>query len=109
MIIKGNVNNEASEHRGWIMGHFMPDSSPFKTSNVEVKWGNHKAGDAKKSFAKNIKAQSLFILLKGKETFTFPDITITLDKEGDYIFYSAGVAHSWIADEACLNLIIRWP
>jgi len=108
-ILKGNLSQEAVKHRGWILGHFMEEGSPFKTGNVGIKWGNHKKGDHKEIVAKNSLSHSLGILIRGKFTFVFQDQTISLDQEGDYVYYPSGTAHSWIVDEDCLILTIRWP
>jgi quercetin dioxygenase-like cupin family protein len=108
-IVKGNFNIESPAHRGWIMGHFMEDESPFKTENVEIKWGIHKAGEKKEVVAQNCTAHSLGILIRGKFTFLFDNQKVTLDKEGDYAFYSSGTAHSWTVEQDCLFLTIRWP
>jgi len=108
-IVKGNFDDETDTHRGWIMGHFMEEDSPFKTENIEIKWGKHKAGEHKKSAAKNEKAKTLTILIKGRFTLTFYNQKIILYKEGDYCFWEAGTYHSWFADEDSLILTIRWP
>jgi glyoxylate utilization-related uncharacterized protein len=91
------------------MGHFMEDSSPFKTNAVEIKWGIHKAGETKEVAALNMEAQTLGILIKGKHTVIFGNERITLDKEGDYIYFPAGISHSWVVEEDCLFLTVRWP
>lgn len=108
-IVTGNFNGESNNHRGWIMGHFMEDMSPFKTENVEIKWGIHKAGKSKEVIAQNTKSHSLGILIRGKFTFVFKTQNVTLVKEGDYVFFPSGTPHSWIADEDCLILTVRWP
>jgi len=43
----GNATDEADEHRGWLLGHFMAepgDPSIRATKALEVKWGIHPAG-----------------------------------------------------------------
>lgn len=106
---KGNFTSEAPNHRGWILGHFMGPDSPFATENVEIKWGNEPAGSRKEVAAQNTQAQSLAILIRGSFTFFFNEGEITLDKEGDYVFYPAGVSHSWVSNEDSLILTVRWP
>lgn len=108
-IVKGNFNKESPSHRGWIMGHFMEEGSPFKTGNVEIKWSTHKAGEHKEVVAQNNSAMSLGILVRGCFTFNFPDHKVTLKNEGDYVFYPAGTSHSWIVDQDCLMIAVRWP
>ena len=108
-VITGNFNIVANEHKGWVVGHFMEESSPLKTNDLEIKWGVNKAGDTKIAPAKNTQAKSLAILIKGKVKLQFNDKDITLRKEGDYCFYDAGVSHSWIVEEDSLTITIRWP
>lgn len=108
-IIQGNFNDKLTSHRGWVVGHFMEEDSPFNTKNVEIKWGKHKSGEYKEFVAKNEKAKTLTILIRGKFTLIFGNKKIILHKEGDYCFWESGVSHSWVADEDSLVLTIRWP
>lgn len=91
------------------MGHFIDKASPLHTSNLEIKWGEHTRGDRKETPALNTTAKTLGILIRGKFQFTFEGENITLEKEGDYIFFDSGVSHTWEALEDSLTVTIRWP
>lgn len=108
-IERGNFNGTASLHRGWVMGHFMEEGSPFKTESFEIKWGRHQAGEHKEIAAHNDTAKSLAILIRGEFVVSFGDKEIVLNKEGDYVFWESGVVHSWRAKKDSLVITIRWP
>jgi len=110
-IVTGNYNTDENSTKGWILGHFMPEGTSFKTQNVKVKWGKHKKGESKIGVGTNDTASSLAILLQGKFRYSFPDEDkeITLEKPGAYVFYESGTAHSWYVEEDCLIITIRWP
>lgn len=110
-IIKGNCEAEKNDHRGWMVGHFMDEGTLKHSDEVEVKWSSHLKGERKQQPAKNIQAKTLFILFKGEFKFYFPDeqMDVTLSKEGDYILYDAGVAHSWEVVSNCCAINVRWP
>jgi len=108
-IFQGNVEELSKETKGWFLGHFMKEDTPFKTDDFEIKWGKHKKGLKDVMVASNKTAKTMAVLLKGKFLFRFPDKKILLKKEGDFVFYNAGVAHTWEVKEDCLLLSIRWP
>jgi len=105
------LNKATQKYRGWVLGHFINEDSPFKTQNVEVKWGVHKEGESKANVEANDTASSLAVLIRGKFALSFPaqDKNITLENEGDYVFYGPDTPHSWQVLEDCLVITIRWP
>jgi len=110
-FLTGNVSELASQYRGWVMGHFVEPASPLCTEDVEVKWGEHKKGETKNAVGANQQAKTLAILIFGKWLIKLPEIPkdIVLEKQGDYLLFEPGVAHSWEALEDSLVLTIRWP
>lgn len=108
-IFQGNVEELGKETKGWFFGHFMKEGTPFKTDDFEVKWGKQQKGDMDKVAASNKTAKTLAVLVRGEFLFRFPGKEILLEKEGDFVFYDAGVAHAWEVPEDCLLLSIRWP
>lgn len=106
----GNVAREPNGERGWIMGAFMPESSPFFTRDFEVGLVRLQRGDAKPVAAANAKATTLTILIHGVHRLIFPGReTVVLSREGDYVLYGPGVMHRWEAVEDSLVLTVRWP
>jgi hypothetical protein len=39
----------------------------------------------------------------------FPDRTVLLAEQGDYVVWSRGTDHSWLAEEDSVVLTVRWP
>ncbi len=106
----GNAKEEAGKDEGWFMGHFItPKDDPRSTEELEVKWGVHQAGDSRSEWAVNNQAATLAILIHGEFRLQFEDREIVLSREGDYVLWSAGVAHTWIAETDCTILTVRYP
>jgi len=110
-ILTGNCEGEKNKHRGWITGHFIDKSSPLHTQDLEIKWGEHKKGEAKENPAANNQSKTLAILIYGQFQFDFPNDKkqIVLNKKGDYVFFNAKINHSWQCLKNSLVLTIRWP
>lgn len=110
-ILKGNFNEEGLKHKGWIIGHFINPESVFHNGGFEVKWVEHKKGDVNEGVAVNERGRSLAILVRGKFLIKFPSEgrEVLLEKEGDYVFWDAGVSHTWYYPEDSLLVTIRWP
>ena len=120
-ILKGNVykepqiikNQEKGGQGGWLLGYFA--KKPFCTKEFEIKFGNHKKGDRKKTIGCNKKAKTITVLIKGKFLINFHRKNkkifkrVLLKRRGEFVFYEPKMAHSWQALEKSLTLAIRWP
>lgn len=113
LITTGNTtNNSLDNSRGWFIGHFIGAELGLRhTKDVEVKWGEHLAGERKTLPTLCENATTLTILLKGKFVIEFSDIkcSVILDMLGDYVIFAPKVAHSWEALEDSTVLTVRWP
>jgi hypothetical protein len=109
-VVFGNAPLEGTNRGGWFMGHFItPSDDPRSLSNLEVKWGVHKAGEGRTQWATNVEATTLSILVKGRFRLQFPEQEIVLSSEGDYVLWLPGVPHYWSAEEDSTILTVRWP
>lgn len=109
-VVFGNAQQEGVDRGGWFMGHFIPSADdPRSTSNLEVKWGVHKAGDGRTQWATNTEATSLSILITGRFRLQFPEQEVLLSREGDYALWLPGVPHYWSAEEDSTIVTVRWP
>jgi hypothetical protein len=109
-VVFGNAQIEGKNRWGWFLGHFITsDEDPRSTSNLEVKWGIHQAGDGRIHWATNVQATTLSLLIKGRFRLQFPEQEFLLSHEGDYVLWSPGVPHSWSAEEDSTVVTIRWP
>ncbi|MAG01747.1 signal peptidase I [Candidatus Pacearchaeota archaeon] len=111
-IETGNLNHQKdSEKRGWFIGHFMQEDSPFQSHNFEVRWAVHSKGEVKPTVAANKIAKTISVLIKGKMILKFPkdDEEIVLSKEGDYAFWDSNIYHTSEILEDSTVLTIRWP
>jgi quercetin dioxygenase-like cupin family protein len=53
--------------------------------------------------------RTLNVLIRGKFVLCFPDREVSLEREGDFVLFGPGVAHSFRSVEESLVLTIRWP
>ncbi|MGA9379298.1 MAG: signal peptidase I [Phormidium sp.] len=109
-IVFGNAQKEGTKRWGWFIGHFItPNNDPRSTSDLEVKWAIHPAGDGRREWAMNAEATTLSILISGRFRVQFPETEIVLSNQGDYVLWCPGVLHTWVAEEDSTILTVRWP
>ncbi|MBO3463563.1 signal peptidase I [Aetokthonos hydrillicola Thurmond2011] len=109
-VVFGNAHVDGASRWGWFVGHFItPNTNPRSTTDVEVKWTVHKAGDMRKEWAMNAEATTLSILIKGRFRLEFLDQEVVLSSEGDYVIWAPGVSHCWFAELESTILTVRWP
>lgn len=104
----GNAYIDAPAHRGWLVGHFIPDGIRRQES-VEIKWGTSQKGNARANWAPAGEQTALLVLISGRFRLDTPDQSFTLQHEGDYCMWGPGTEHSWEALEDCVMLTVRWP
>jgi len=105
----GNVGDEAAEHRGWFIGHFMPGDSIQHSTDVEVKWGQHPAGEQRENWHDTEARTTVLLLIEGRFRIDLSVGSHVLAKLGDYAMWGPGVGHSWQAEADSIVLTIRWP
>lgn len=106
----GNASDEADQHRGWILGHFISPVDPVRTTgDLEVKWGIHPAGQQRESWTEGESRSTLLLLISGRFRLDFATGSTTLAKQGDYVTWGRGVDHSWQAEEDSTVVTVRWP
>jgi hypothetical protein len=108
MYYAGHADEDATEHRGWLLGHFMPPGDPRRTGDVEIKWGVHPAGDTRSAWVSEETRTAAIFLVSGRFRIDLPDHRVVLDRPGAYLVFS-GVGHSWQAEEDSVTLVVRWP
>ena len=109
-IQSGNAAEDSTETRGWFVGHFIEQSLGLRHSDdVELKWGVHKAGEARTEWVTGESRTTIALLISGKFEAEFRDQTVTLSKPGDYAMWGTGVDHKWQVIEDAVVLTIRWP
>ena len=109
-IASGNAHPDGAAHRGWFVGHFVDArGDPRSTGAVEVKWGVHRGGERRRLLATSGVATTLSVLVGGRFRISFPDREVVLSQQGDYALWTAGVPHTWSAEEDSVVLTVRWP
>jgi|SRR3984957_19070325 hypothetical protein len=107
-IYTGYADEDATGHRGWVLGHFMPAGDPRHTTDVEIKWGQHQRGDKRGEWVTAESRTAAVFLVSGRFRVDLPDRSVVLDRPGAYVVF-AGTGHSWEAEQDSTTLVIRWP
>jgi hypothetical protein len=119
----GNAADDSAHYRGWLIGHFIDPSrgEMRKTTDLEVKWGIHPAGDKRAAWTEGEERSTLVILVSGKfhvdlsvKTPADPQpewsmTSVALERQGDYLTWGRGTEHSWQAEEDSVVITVRWP
>jgi quercetin dioxygenase-like cupin family protein len=107
----GNANDDAGQYRGWLLGHFIDarDSGPRSTDAVEVKWGIHAAGEARPEWTTDDQRTTIVLLVAGRFRLELTVGNVTLERQGDYVIWEAGIDHWWQAQQDSIVVTIRWP
>lgn len=104
----GNAEADPPAHRGWLLGHFMPDG-PRQTGALEVKWGVHPAGQRRPEWATDEERTTLVLLVRGRFRVELSTGTVVLERQGDYVVWGPGIDHSWHAEDDSVVVTVRWP
>ncbi|MFF4563020.1 signal peptidase I [Streptomyces sp. NPDC001435] len=107
----GNANDDADQHRGWLLGHFIDPAKGAvrQTGALEVKWGIHPAGQQRQEWVADDQRTAVIILVSGKFRLDLSVGSVTLEKQGDYVVWGPGIDHSWQAEEDSVVVTVRWP
>ena len=106
----GNAADLSSSSRGWFLGYFMPgEDNPLRSRDIEVKWFTHPRGDTRSEWSPASSVRTLNVLIRGKFALLFPDQEVLLEREGDFVFFGPGIAHSFRSVEESLVMTVRWP
>ncbi|MEV4756133.1 signal peptidase I [Micromonospora sp. NPDC049559] len=108
-IYLGKAGPDAASDRGWLLGHFKPVGDIRHSTDVEIKWGVHPAGDQRARWATGETRTALLVLISGRFRLDFRKCSPVLDAPGDYVVWGPGVDHSWYAEEESIVLTVRWP
>lgn len=109
-VYVGNAGVDGATDAGWLLGHFAPPGSGVRHStDVEVKWGVHPAGERRAAWTDGERRTALLVLVSGRFRVELPDRTVRLTEPGDYVVWGRGVDHSWCAESDAVVLTVRWP
>ena len=107
----GNASDEADQHRGWLLGHFIePDGAPVRaTERLEIKWGIHPIGQQRRGWTSGEDRSTLVILVSGRFRIDLTVGDVTLKRQGDYVTWGPGIDHTWQAEDDSVVITVRWP
>ena len=108
-LVQGNAGTDGTEHRGWIVGHFVGSADVRTTKDAEIKWGIHSAGETRADWSTDEYRTTVVLLVRGRFFVNFRDESVLLEHEGDYVMWGAGIDHSWRAEAESVVVTIRWP
>jgi len=105
----GNAADEGEARRGWLLGHFAEPDSALHSTDVEVKWAHHLAGERREAVSSRSAARTLSILVRGRFVLEFSGKEVVLAREGDYALWDGAEPHAWRCEEDSLIVTVRWP
>jgi quercetin dioxygenase-like cupin family protein len=106
----GNAAEASRDTRGWFLGHFVRgEANPLRSEDVELKWFVHAAGELRPEWSPPSPVRTLNVLIRGRFVLRFADREVALVREGDFVMFGPGVAHSYRSVEESLVLTVRWP
>ncbi|SCL52560.1 signal peptidase I [Micromonospora chersina] len=108
-VYVGNAAVDGATDAGWLLGHFKPLGDVRHSTEVEVKWGVHPAGETRSQWATGERRTALLVLISGAFRIELRDRTVVLRAPGDYVVWGRGVDHSWYAERESVVLTVRWP
>lgn len=108
-VYVGNAGQDAALDRGWLLGHFKDASDARHSAAVEIKWGVHPQGGKRAAWVTGEERTALLVVISGRFRMDFPERSVLLAEQGDYVVWGPGVDHSWQAEEASVVLTVRWP
>ena len=106
-IYAGNAQADGTDTRGWVIGSFIPEGIRH-SEDVEVKWGVHKAGEARTEWVTGERRTTVCVLISGSFVLQFRDKEVSLDNQGDYAMWGEGTDHKWQAQADSVVMTIRW-
>ncbi|MFI6587514.1 signal peptidase I [Embleya sp. NPDC050493] len=108
---KGNANDDAPQHRGWLLGHFIDPAvgNIRATGDLEVKWGIHPAGQSRPEWTTDDQRTTMLLLISGCFRLDLTTGSTTLKRQGDYVVWGPGIDHCWEALEDSVVVTVRWP
>ena len=83
-ITIGKVLTQQKIKRGWLVGHFLPSSSPFKDEKVEIYYKTFKTGDKSDRLHLHPKGKEYLVVISGKAIMRIGEKKVILQK-GDYV------------------------
>jgi len=108
--VSGNAADAGRATRGWFLGHFMSGRhAGLHSRDVEVKWWTHAAGETRPEWSPPGTVTTLNVLIRGKFYLLFPEEEVLLEREGDFVLFGPGIAHSFRCVDESLVMTVRWP
>ena len=105
----GNAAVDGAERRGWLVGAFLDPDDVRASTEVEIRWGVHEAGERREAWFEEETRTTVLLLLSGRFRIDLATGTAILAQQGDYAMWGPGIGHSWRAEEDSVVVTIRWP
>lgn len=108
-VIIGKVSKQQKDLKGWLVGQFLPENTPFKDDNVEIYYKTFSKGDTSDKLHKHPQGKEYLIVISGKATVRIGDEIIEL-QAGDYVAITNNTPDCLVEVEEDFSIIgIRYP
>ena len=122
---RGNARADGSPFNAWFIGDLEkwakrpspvePNFGLRQARLVEMKWGEHRAGETRIDWAPSSEKTTMSLLVRGRFLLRFrlPDnrdeiSDVRLEEEGDYALWGTKVEHTWVVEEDAIIMTVRW-
>lgn len=83
-VIVGKVSKQQEDLKGWLIGQFLPEDTPFKDNNVEIYYKTFPKGDTTDKLHRHPQGKEYLIVISGKAKMRIGDEIIEL-QAGNYV------------------------
>lgn len=77
--------------------------------DVEVKWGDHPAGQERAQGTADDQRTTLLTLVSGRFRLDLTVASAMLERQGDYVVWGSGIDHSWQVEQNSVVITISLP
>lgn len=123
VITQGNASADGAPFGHWFIGDVarwsggkLEAAGLRQSSALEIKWGNHSAGEERRAWAPGGNSITMSALIRGRFLLRFRDPArpdeiseVRFLREGDYAIWDGAVEHTWLVEEDSVILTVRWP
>ncbi|MBI3289797.1 cupin domain-containing protein [Candidatus Microgenomates bacterium] len=107
--IIGKIIKQQKDLKGWLVGQFIADGSPFRDKNVEIYYKTFPVGDKSDKLHKHPHGREYLIVISGKAKMRVGDYIVEL-KQGDYVAVPNNTPDCLVKVEERLSIIgVRYP
>jgi hypothetical protein len=105
----GNTAIDGDERGGWFIGPSLESADVRRSSDVEITWATHSAGEGREAWFGEEEQTTLVMLISGRFRIDLSVGSAILAEQGDYAIWGPGIGDAWRAEQDSVIVTVRWP